>query len=107
MDENRPQVRADKDREVYWSGGAGAIGMGTEVPVLLRKTFRPSCARYAKQLSDGSLRPREIRREAPKLNVEALAATAFALRFRVLELKRLVKPLFDEIHERAVDQRQA
>jgi hypothetical protein len=46
-------------------------------------------------------------RERKKLNIKALAATAFALRFRVLELKRLVKPLFDEIHERAVDQRQA
>jgi hypothetical protein len=81
---------------VYWSVGAQAIVMCAEVPVLLGKTYRT-----------GSLRPREIRRAAPKLDVEALAATAFALCFRVLELKRLVKPLFDEIHDRAVDQRQA
>jgi hypothetical protein len=35
---NRPQVGADKDREVYWSGGAQAIMMIAEVPVLLGKT---------------------------------------------------------------------
>jgi hypothetical protein len=39
MDVNRPRVRADKDREVYWSEGAGAIVMCTEVPVLLGKTL--------------------------------------------------------------------
>jgi hypothetical protein len=38
MDENRPRRRADKDREVYWSVAAQAIGIGTEVPVLLGKT---------------------------------------------------------------------
>jgi len=37
MDVNRPWDRADKDREVYWSEGAGAIVMITEVPVLLGK----------------------------------------------------------------------
>jgi hypothetical protein len=40
MDVNRPRVRADKDREVYWSEAAGAIVMITEVPVLLGKTLR-------------------------------------------------------------------
>jgi len=40
MDVNRPRVRADKDREVYWSVAAQAIVMCTEVPVLLRKTNR-------------------------------------------------------------------
>jgi hypothetical protein len=38
MDENRPRLRADKDREVYWSVAAQAIVMCTEVPVLLGKT---------------------------------------------------------------------
>jgi hypothetical protein len=39
MDENRPRLRADKDREVYWSVAAQAIVMCTEVPVLLGKTW--------------------------------------------------------------------
>jgi hypothetical protein len=102
MDENRPRVRVDKDREVYWSVGAGAIVMITEVPVLLGKT--PQFRRCAPNFP-GSKRPRPIvaRCASTRLHVEALTATAFALRFRVLELKRLVKALFDEIHQGAVD----
>jgi hypothetical protein len=42
MDVNQPWDRADKDREVYWSEGAQAIVMCTEVPVLLGKTNRIS-----------------------------------------------------------------
>src|ERR1700679_651590 len=41
------------------------------------------------------------------LDVEAFTAPAFALGLRVLEFECLVQPLFDEIHQRSVDQRQA
>src|SRR5580693_7722101 len=46
------------------------------------------------------------RRSRPPSDVETLAAAAFALGLRVLELEGLVQTLFDEIHERPVNQRQ-
>jgi hypothetical protein len=49
MDENRPRLRADKDREVYWSEGAGAIAMITEVPVLLGKTWSLDPVKFGAQ----------------------------------------------------------
>ncbi len=81
---------ADKDREVYWSRRVQAIAMTAEVPVLLGKSA--------------------IRRAAAKprsSDVETLAAAAFTLGFGILELEGLVQPLFDEIHQGSVDQRQA
>jgi hypothetical protein len=70
-------VGADKDREVYWRGAAQAITMRAEVTVLLGNLY-----------------------------VETLAATAFTLSLRVLELKSLVQPLLDEIDQGPIDQGQ-
>src|SRR5271166_2767421 len=79
-----------KDREVYWSGPAQAIRTLPEVPVLLGKTLKQAATPAP-----------------PPSDAETLAAAAFALGFRVLELEGLVETLLHEVHHRAVDQRQA
>src|SRR5216684_4435680 len=48
-----------------------------------------------------------VRFDPAKLDVEALAAAAFALGLGVLELESLVQTLLDEVHQGSIDQRQA
>src|SRR5277367_6208531 len=73
----------------------------TGADALRQSRWRPKC------LYCLGKRPWRPARAKPASDVETLPAAAFALGLGILKLEGLVEALFDEVHQRAVDQRQA